>query len=111
MIELRRVKRFSVKFKIRSNEVEGEGINISENGFGFLTEEEIIPADNVPFIIRIFVNKNINKEFEITGKARLLFSTLTKNHTNLYYNGFEFIELDDNSKINLRELLNTIELT
>ena len=100
MIELRKVKRFSVKFKIRSNELDGEGLNISQNGFGFLTNEEIIPADKVPFKIKVDVNKNINinRDFIITGKARLIFSALTKNHLNLYYNGFEYIELEESSK-------------
>ena len=89
----RKFVRYNINFVISSNEITGKGINISQNGFGFVTDDELIPADNVPF--EAVINGGIfgNKKYLIRGVGNVLYSTYSKDD-NYYYNGFQFIKLD-----------------
>lgn len=108
--EKRTGTRFVLKFHILSNEIEGDGINISHGGFGFLTDEEIVPADDIPFKAELEYDKYKNQKFLLQGKGRLLFSTLTQsNNKECYYNGFEFIELTEESKKTISKLLEAMK--
>ena len=89
----RKFVRYNINFIISSNQIMGKGINISRNGFGFITDDEIIPADYVPFEAKINGGVFGNKKYFIKGIGRVLFSTYSKNDNN-YYNGFQFIRLD-----------------
>ncbi|MCK4798409.1 MAG: aminotransferase class I/II-fold pyridoxal phosphate-dependent enzyme [Spirochaetes bacterium] len=109
MIDIkRRVPRFDINFTISSNNIKGKGINISQTGLGFLTDQELIPAEDIPFKTEIKGYIFSDKTYPVKGKARLLYSILTKTHRELFYNGFEFIKLDNKSKEKLYELLNDI---
>ena len=107
MIDIkRRTPRFNVKFKIQTGDIEGKGINISQGGFGFLTENKIELEGDISFdaLIPGFIFSN--KTYSI--KAKLLYSHSTKTHRDLFYNGFQFVDLDEKSKDNLYELLEDI---
>jgi glycine C-acetyltransferase len=109
MIDIKRkVPRFKVQFKILSNHLEGQGINISQKGLGFLTEEEIVPADHIPFHTEIKGYIFSNKIYTINGWGRLLYSKQTTEYGDLFYNGFEFNELDAQSGEHLIEFLSDI---
>jgi glycine C-acetyltransferase len=109
MIDIKRkVPRFRVQFKILSNHLEGQGINISQKGIGFLTEEEIVPADKIPFETEIKGYIFSNKTYTIRGWGKLLFSKQTTEYGDLFYNGFQFNELDQSSHDSLIELLSDI---
>jgi hypothetical protein len=81
---------------ISSNEINGKGINISQNGFGFLTNDELIPAEKVPFVAEINGGVFKKKKYFVKGIGRLLFSTYSENEAN-YYNGFQIIEVASES--------------
>jgi len=104
----RRLPRFDVKFEFQTNEIEGKGVNISQKGFGFFTEEELIPAEDIPFSTEVKGYIFSNKVYTIKGNGRLLFSRSTKDHRELYYNGFEIINLDKGSQDNLIGLIRDI---
>jgi|GEM_PF-4597947 len=104
----RKFFRFNANFNISSNEICGEGLNISKNGFGVLTDYELIPAENVPFKIEIKKSDIISNNYIIKGWARLLFSKESKENFNKYYNGFEFIKLEGDSENSLNNILNEI---
>ena len=89
----RKFVRYNINFVISSNEIKGKGVNISQNGFGFITEDELIPADSVPFEAEINGGVFGNKKYFIKGLGRVLFSNFSKND-NSYYNGFQFIRLN-----------------
>jgi hypothetical protein len=106
----RRFLRFNINFIIYSNDIKGEGLNISKKGLGVLTDEEIIPAEEIPFEISLEKSSIIKKNYKIKGMARLLFSIPSKTFKNKYYNGFEFIELSDDNKNKLFDLLKELLL-
>lgn len=92
----RRFVRYNINFIISSNEIKGKGVNFSQNGFGFLTDDELIPAESVPFEAEINGEVFGNKKYFINGIGRLLFSTYSENEDN-YYNGFQIIEVASKS--------------
>lgn len=104
----RKVPRFIINFKISSNNLEGKGINISNKGIAFLTTEEIIPADNIPFNLEIRGFVFSDKIYEIKGTGRLLYSSKSKKNFAYYYNGFEFITLEKESEDAIFELFEDI---
>ncbi len=104
----RRFSRFEVRFKIFSNDIEGDGLNISKKGLGVLTDEEIIPAEEIPFEIIVKKEGNLKKDYKISGIARLLFSIKSKTYNGRYYNGFEFIEFQEEGKNELQDLINQL---
>ena len=109
MIDIKRkVPRFKVQFKILSNNLEGQGINISQKGLGFLTEEEIVPADKIPFQTEIKGYIFSSKVYAIKGWGKLLYSKQTPEYGDLFYNGFQFCELEPASRDQLIELLSDI---
>lgn len=110
MKEKRDALRFNISFEMISNHIDGQGVNISEKGIGFLFSEELVPADNIPFKTVIKGEQFEGEEFLIEGKGRLLFSNLSEDHNRLYYNGFEFIELTSDSEDNLKKLLQIYKL-
>lgn len=89
----RKFVRYNINFVISSNEIRGRGTNISQNGFGFMTDDELIPADSVPF--EAILNGGVfgDKKYFIKGMGRVLFSTYSENERS-YYNGFQFIKID-----------------
>jgi hypothetical protein len=89
----RKFIRYNINFLISSNEIEGKGVNISKKGFGFITNDELIPADSVPFEAKINGGIFGNKKYLIKGVGNVLFSIYRKDDDN-YYNGFQFINLD-----------------
>ena len=104
----RRFLRYNINFSISSNQIDGKGINISQDGFGFITDDELIPAENVPFQAKLngfIFNK---KKYLIEGRGRLLFSIFFKSY-NSYYNGFQFIKLNNDSKIIFNQLIEKIK--
>ena len=105
----RKFKRFDINFKISSNEVEGKGINISKDGFGFLSDDEIIPADDIPFTAEVTLSGKNKRKFILKGIGRLLFSIKDLNYNNFYYNGIEFIHLDNESLHSIIDILKLIE--
>lgn len=105
----RKFIRFNIKFLISSNEVTGNGVNISKGGIGFFTEDEIIPADNIPFKAEISGEFSGNKVFTISGTGNLLFSKPSYESGILsYYNGFEILKLKDNTKEIYNDLFNAL---
>ncbi|MBN2545476.1 MAG: aminotransferase class I/II-fold pyridoxal phosphate-dependent enzyme [Spirochaetes bacterium] len=111
MIDIkRRVPRFDIKFELLSNLLNGKGINISQTGIGFLTEEEIIPADNIPFETEIKGYIFSDKIYKIKGTGNLLYSKKLIGQNELYRNGLKFVNMDDDSKEALFNLLNDIRL-
>lgn len=104
----RKVPRFDIHFSILSNKIEGMGINISQKGLGFLTEDELVPSENIPFTTEIKGYIFSTKSYLLKGRARLLYSKKTKKQRGLFYNGFEFMKLDDCSNDNLLDLLEDI---
>jgi len=109
MVDIKRkTPRFDVKFQILTEDIEGKGINISQGGFGILTEKKIEIRKSIPFDAEINGFIFSEKTYSIKGKARLLYSKLTKKQRGLYYSGFKFIKLEEESKEKLYELLNDI---
>jgi 8-amino-7-oxononanoate synthase len=109
MIDIkRRTPRFNVKFTLHSNDMQGTGVNLSQNGLGFLTNEEIIPAEAIPFDAEIKGFIFSTATYRIKGTARILYSRPTRYGEGLYYNGLEFIDLDPESRQNLFDLLTDI---
>ncbi|MEW5818003.1 MAG: aminotransferase class I/II-fold pyridoxal phosphate-dependent enzyme, partial [Spirochaetota bacterium] len=107
MIDIKRkVPRFDITFMLQSNAITGKGVNISQKGVGFLVDEELVPAANIPFstVIEGFIFSK--KTYTLKGVGKLLFSNPAG--VKGYYNGFEFAELDQKSKENLLELLDDI---
>lgn len=101
----RKVPRFNIEFKLSSNNLIGEGKNISQKGMGFITTEEIIPAFNIPFhtIIKGYIFSN--KVYKINGVGNLLYSKISREYSAYFYNGFEFTKLSKKSNDCLLELL------
>ena len=109
MIDIKRkTPRFDVKFTILAKDIEGKGINISQGGFGFLTENKLKEISSIPFDIEVQGFIFSDKIYKIKGTAKILYSRSTRHHRNLYYNGFKFLKLDDLSKENLYDLLEDI---
>jgi hypothetical protein len=106
----RKFSRFDVNFVIFSNDIRGEGVNISKTGLGVLTDEEIIPAEGIPFEIIVKKNEYCKKDYRIKGVARLLFSIPSKTHKDKFYNGLEFIEFAEDNKNELFDLLKDLIL-
>jgi glycine C-acetyltransferase len=104
----RKVPRFNITFTLSSNNLEGKGLNIGQKGIAFLTVEEIIPADDIPFETEIKGYIFSEKTYSIRGRARILYSAKSKDDSAYYQNGMEFLELDENSQNNLFELLDDI---
>jgi glycine C-acetyltransferase len=104
----RKVPRFNITFTFSSNNLEGKGINIGQKGIAFLTGEEIVPAENIPFETEIKGFVFSEKTYLIKGRARILYSAKSKNNSAYYHNGMEFIKLDDASQNKLFELLDDI---
>lgn len=104
----RKFVRYNINFSIYSNQINGKGVNISQDGFGFITEDELIPAENVPFHANLNGFVFNKKKYLIEGRGRLLFSIFFKSY-NSYYNGFQFIKLDNNSKKTFYQLLEKIK--
>jgi hypothetical protein len=108
--DFRKFIRFNIKFFISSNEITGKGVNISKGGFGFFTDDELVPADNIPFKAEISGEIFGDKVFAISGTGNLLFSQPSYESGNLsYYNGFEILKLKENTKENFNDLLKNLE--
>ncbi len=102
----RKFSRFYVKFSFFTNEIDGEGINVSNGGFGFLTTEELVPAEDIPFKAEISCGESDKKKYLLEGRGRLLFSAQSfRNNREYYYNGLEFIKLTKESKKSISDLL------
>jgi len=104
----RKVPRFNINFKLSSNNLEGKGINISQKGLAFLTTDEIIPADDIPFDLEIKGYIFSDKIYTIKGMGRLLYSTKSRSDSAYYHNGFEFISLEAGSRDSIFELFEDI---
>ena len=106
MIDIRRtIPRFDIKFKISSNEITGKGVNISQKGFGVITENKLNFNNDVFFDAEVHGFIFSDKTYSIKGKVKLLYSTKSKKYMNLYYNGFKFVKIEDESHDKLYELL------
>ncbi len=109
MIDIRRtIPRFDIKFNISSKEITGKGVNISQNGFGMITENKLTINDEIFFDAEVHGFIFSDKIYSIKGKVKLLHSTKSKKYMNLYYNGFKFIKIEDESVEKLYELLEDI---
>jgi len=109
-INNRRFTRFNVKFFIFSNEIKGEGVNISKGGIGFFTTDELIPADSIPFKAEISSGVFGDNVYTIIGIGNLIFSKPSYETGVLsYYNGFEIIKLKENSKEILNDIIKILE--
>lgn len=101
----RELPRFSVAFSIASNDLVGKGVNLSQSGLGFLTEDEIIPSEGIPFSAEIRGAIFSTRTYQIKGTANLLYSIQSPAHGDLHYNGFEFTELLGESGSILQDLI------
>lgn len=109
MIDMKRkAPRFDISFELSANQEEGKGINISQKGLGFLTTHELMPAESIPFNTEIKGYIFSQKSYRISGSGRLLYSIRYKENTEFFYNGFEFITLDEGSNEKLMDLLEDI---
>ena len=111
MIDIKRkLPRFDISFQLSTNLIQGKGINISQTGLAFLTMEELIPADGIPFetTIKGFIFSEAN--YNIKGDGRLLYSKKSAKHPAYFHNGFEFVNLETDSKESLLALLNDLLL-
>jgi glycine C-acetyltransferase len=109
MIDIRRtIPRFDIKFKIMSKEITGKGVNISQKGFGVVTEKKLTFNYDVFFDAEVHGFIFSDKTYSIKGKMKLLHSTKSKKYLNSYYNGFKFTKIKDESYDTLYELLEDI---
>ena len=109
MVDIKRsLPRFDVKFKILSKHIEGKGVNISQKGFGVITEKKLLSSQDIYFDAEVHGFIFSEKVYSIKGKARLLHSKKSKKYMDTYYNGFKIIELDNESGSQLYELLEDI---
>ena len=99
-----------LNFDILTKDIPGKGVNISQGGFGFFTEKKIETDKIIPFETQIHGFVFSDKNYSIKGKARLIYSIKTESYRDLFYNGFKFTELDDQSKENLYQLLEDIKI-
>lgn len=105
MLDIKReAPRFLIDFDILSNNIRGAGVNISLKGIGFLTPDEIVPADNIPFRVHIKEKFLNNREFIFEGSGNILYSERSRKYEG-FYCGFEFVELTGRSRENLLTLL------
>jgi len=88
--------------------MEAKGTNISQKGIGFITEEEVVPADEIPFetIVKGYIFSN--KTYSIKGIGNILYSKKINDIEAYYHNGLEFTKLDFDSQDNLFDLLEDI---
>lgn len=105
MLKRREVPRFRVNFKLKSNLIKGKGLDISSKGIGFLTKEEIIPADNIPF--KIMIKKPFFKNYKIVGIGDLIYSNKISDGNN-YRTAIKFKKLNDKSYSVLEKVLKKI---
>lgn len=109
MIDIRRtIPRFDIKFKISSKEITGKGVNISQNGFGVITENKLTFNNKIFFEAEVHGFIFSVKIYSIKGAAKLLHSNKSKKYNNSYYNGFKFVKLDEKSSEKLYDLLEDI---
>ncbi len=110
MIDIkRRTPRYDVKFNVSyGSSITGTGVNISQGGFGILTENKLEFDKPVAFETEIKGFIFSDKIYKLKGRAELLYSSPTRTHRDLYYNGFKFSELYDASRENLYSLINDI---
>ena len=109
MIDIRRtIPRFEIKFKLKSKEISGKGVNISQKGIGVITENKLIFSHNIFFDAEVHGFIFSDKTYSIKGSVKLLHSTKSKKYLNSYYNGFKFVKIDDESHEKLCELLEDI---
>ncbi|HPO50560.1 MAG TPA: aminotransferase class I/II-fold pyridoxal phosphate-dependent enzyme [Spirochaetota bacterium] len=109
MIDIKRkAPRFPIDFSFSSNRVEAKGINISQKGIGFVTEEELVPAVGIPFKTQIRGFIFSDKIYSICGVGNVVYSQKNNPNDAFYHNGLEFTNLDDKSSENLFELLKDI---
>lgn len=111
MFDLKRsIPRFEVNFDISANNITGKGLNISLKGLGLLTDEELIPAHDIPFKAEVKGFIFSNKVYKIEGVGNLLYSKKSKEYESLYYNGFEFTKFIGNGEDSLLELISDIRV-
>lgn len=103
--ERRKSNRYKIKFSIFSNEIIGVATNLSRDGVGFYTNDEFVPAEDIPFKAEINIDKIDNENYIIKGKGRLLYSIKNQEGLYSYYNGFQFTELEKESEKIISDIL------
>ncbi len=100
----RKEKRFKIEFTLFSNTIKGDGIDISKGGIAFTTNEEIIPADNIPFEIDIKIEND--PIYRINGYGDLIYSN---KENDCFRNAIRFIKLSNDSNKILKNIITRIK--